>query len=92
MNNHTCVTERLWDMRECAFIDGCYACLVPPQTLLSDVRYIHISPAQQRRIDVAMSKGYQVVTDGSDVFVVKEERVLRLFVVRTDEEWYGPQV
>ncbi len=92
MSDHVCVTDRLWDMQACVFIDGCYACLVPPNTLLKDVRYIHITLAQQRRMELAITKGYQVWSDGSDTLVWKDERLMPLFVVLTDEEWQGTQV
>ena len=84
--------ETLWDMPAHAFIRGCYACLVPSDTLLSDVRYIRITAAQQRRMELAMSKGYLIYSDGSDTLVWTDDRFLPLFLVLTDDEWEGSQL
>lgn len=78
--------ETLWDMQECAFIHGCYACLVPPETLLSDVRYIRISPIQERRIRLIRSKGYQVWSDGSTTLANIGDRIVPWFLALTTEE------
>lgn len=85
--SHKCIQTDYWNMRAGAFGVGCLDCLQPATTLLRDCYRIAVTPAKRRRMELAQTKGYTVDTDGSDTFAQKDDRMVSLFLVLTDDEW-----